>query len=191
MKPLFWNALFLMVACAALAQVAPPLSAAKERMFFPRDSVWGWVQFDVAPPHNEPDPNLCRVNSGSFGGAAAPCNAFGRYLISGKIDLRPFGRGPLRRFMLFGEPTGVFGKNVPQKLYTWSMSPIGVERTWGFGIDLGRGFQLRGTQHGLFQRIGSRSQYLGPADLGTNGPWGRYNTVGVRKYFGRLRVSEQ
>ena len=30
-----------------------------DRMFFPRDMFWGWAQFDLAPPHNEIDPNLC------------------------------------------------------------------------------------------------------------------------------------
>ena len=29
-----------------------------DRMFFPRDMFWGWVQLDLAPPHNEIDPCL-------------------------------------------------------------------------------------------------------------------------------------
>ena len=30
----------------------------EDRMFFPRDMLWGWAQVDLAPPHNEIDPNL-------------------------------------------------------------------------------------------------------------------------------------
>ncbi|PYY16447.1 MAG: hypothetical protein DMG61_04325, partial [Acidobacteria bacterium] len=37
------------------------------RMFFPHDTFWGYAQFDVAPPHNEIDPNLCRADSGMTG----------------------------------------------------------------------------------------------------------------------------
>ncbi len=29
-----------------------------ERMFLPRDAFWGYGQFDLAPPHNEIDPNF-------------------------------------------------------------------------------------------------------------------------------------
>ncbi|HWZ76606.1 MAG TPA: hypothetical protein VNX87_08715, partial [Candidatus Sulfotelmatobacter sp.] len=75
-----------------------------DRMFFPKDMLWGWAQFDLAPPHNEIDPNLCAGNSYVDGGANAPCNMFARYMLSGILEVRPFGRGPLRRFMVFGAP---------------------------------------------------------------------------------------
>ena len=167
---------------------AQQLNAPKqERMFFPSDTLWGYAQFDVAPPHNEIDPNLCASNAGNFGGANAPCNAFARYMLSGVLEVRPFGRGPFRRFVLFGEPRFLFGKNVPQKLYTGSFDAIGVERSWGAAIYLGKGFEARVTQQFLFDRLGARDRYLGQADLGPNGPWGRYNTIGVRKYFGSRR----
>ena len=126
-------------------------------------------------PKSETDP---------FGGKDAPCNAFARYLLSGYVAVRPFARTQLRRLFFFGAPTFVFGKNIPQTLYTWSPAAIGWERSWGAGIEIGRGFELRVSQHFLFQRFGARDRYLGPADLGTNGPWGRYNVIGVRKYFG-------
>ena len=73
---------------------AQELDAPKqERMFLPSDTLWGYAQFDVAPPHNEIDPNLCASNAGNFGGANAPCNAFARYMLSGLLEVRPFGRG--------------------------------------------------------------------------------------------------
>jgi hypothetical protein len=172
--------------CAGL-QAQQPGSTADERMFLPKDTFWGYAQFDLAPPHNEIDPNLCAGNARNYGGAAAPCNAFARYMLSGLLEARPFGRGPLRRFMLFGQPSFLFGKNVPQSLYTWSWDAIGVEHSWGAAIYMGRGFEMRVTQHFLFDRFGARSRYLGPADLGSNGPWGRYNAFGVRKYFGTRR----
>jgi hypothetical protein len=158
-----------------------------ERMFFPKDMFWGWAQLDLAPPHNEIDPNLCAGNARQYGGANAPCSMFARYMLSGVLEVRPFGRGPLRRFMVFGAPAFLFGKNVPQALYTWSPDAIGVEHSWGAGIYLNKGFEFRVTQHFLFDRLGARDTYLGIADLGNNGPWGRYMSLGVRKTFGTRR----
>jgi hypothetical protein len=160
---------------------------AGDRMFFPRDMLWGWAQLDLAPPHNEIDPNLCAGNVGIVGGANAPCSMFARYMLSGILEVRPFGRGPLRRFMVYGAPAFLFGKNVPQALYTWSPDAIGIEHSWGAGIYLNKGFEFRITQHFLFDRLGARSGNVGPGDLGTNGPWGRYMSVGVRKTFGTRR----
>lgn len=162
-------------------------ASSNDRMFFPKDMFWGWAQFDLAPPHNEIDPNLCAGNSYVDGGANAPCNMFARYMISGILEVRPFGRGPLRRFMLFGAPAFLFGKNVPKTLYTWSPDAIGIEHSWGAGIYLTRGFEFRVTQHFLFDRLGARNKNLGVADLGNNGPWGRYMSLGVRKTFGTRR----
>ncbi len=166
------------------ATAKPPV---EDRMFFPRDMFWGWAQLDLAPPHNEIDPNLCTGNAGQYGGASAPCSLFARYMLSGVLEVRPFGRGILRRFMVYGAPTFLFGKTVPKTLYTWSPDAIGVEHSWGAGIYLGKGFEFRVTQHFLFDRLGARDKNLGTADLGTNGPWGRYMTVGVRKTFGTRR----
>jgi hypothetical protein len=174
------------VLCAG-SQAQMASASPNERMFFPADTFWGYAQFDLAPPHNEIDPNLCAANARNYGGANAPCNAFARYMLSGQVEVRPFGRGPLRRFMLFGQPSFLFGKNVPQSLYTWSFDAIGLEHSWGAAVYMGRGFEMRVTQHLLFDRFGARDRFLGPADLGPNGPWGRYNAIGVRKYFGTRR----
>ena len=81
----------------------------------------------------------------------------------------------------------LFGKNVPKTLYTWSPDAIGIEHSWGAGIYLNKGFEFRVTQHFLFDRLGARDTNLGPADLGNNGPWGRYMSLGVRKTFGTRR----
>jgi len=158
---------------------------AQDRMFFPRDMLWGWAQLDLAPPHNEIDPNLCAANAGQY--PQPQCSLFARYMLSGVLEVRPFGRTPLRRLMVYGAPTFLFGKNVPKTLYTWSPDAIGVEHSWGIGVYLNKGFEFRVTQHFLFDRLGARSTNLGPADLGTNGPWGRYFSVGVRKTFGTRR----
>jgi len=162
-------------------------AANAERMFFPKDWYWGWAQFDLAPPHNEVDPNLCAANAGQYGGKNAQCSAFARYMISGTIELRPFGQTWLRGVMVFFDPTFLFGKTVPQYLYTWSWSGIGMEYAWGVGYDLPKRFEVRFTGHPVIQRFGARDQPLGPAWLGSNGPWGQYNTIGVRKYFGIRR----
>jgi hypothetical protein len=186
-----WMKSFSFLAVAVLlcagTQAQQSNSTSGERMFFPSDTLWGYAQFDIAPPHNEIDPNLCAANAGKYGGVNAPCNAFARYMLSGLVEVRPFGRGQLRRFMLFAEPHFLFGKNIPQTLYTWSFDSIGVERSWGAAIYLGKGFEFRATQHFQFARFGYRDRFLGAADLGPNGPWGRYNAFGVRKYFGTRR----
>jgi hypothetical protein len=156
-------------------------------MFFPSDMFWGWAEFNLAPPHNEIDPNLCAGNAGQYGGANAPCSLFARYMLSGMLEVRPFGRGPLRRFMVFGAPAFLFGKTIPKTLYTWSPDAIGIEHSWGVGIFIAKGFEFRVTQHFLFDRLGARNTNLGIADLGNNGPWGRYVTLGVHKSFGTRR----
>jgi len=202
MKTLAWILVFPLLICTlTAAQSSPSASSpqdtgtktqdlgtkAEDRMFFPHDMFWGWAQFDIAPPHNEIDPNICAGNAGQYGGVNAPCSMFARYMLSGMLEVRPFGRGELRRFMVFGAPAFLFGKTIPQTLYTWSPDAIGIEHSWGVGIFIAKGFEFRVTQHFLFDRLGARDTHLGVADLGNNGPWGRYATVGVRKSFGTRR----
>ncbi len=154
---------------------------------FPKTGTGDGREFDLAPPHNEIDPNLCAANAGNYGGVNAQCNAFARYQLSGTIEIRPIGRTIARRLNFFFDPNFLFGKNVPQTLYTWSWDGIGMEYKWGVGIDLPKRFEFRFTQHPNIARFGSRDQPLGPAWLGPNGPWGQYNTIGIRKYFGTRR----
>ncbi len=210
MKCLLLHLVVLAISCAALAQTSQtttspespaqatqsaqtptptPSSQPEKRLFFPKNWYWGWAQFDLAPPHNEIDPNLCAANAGApqYGGVNAPCSAFARYQISGNVEIYPIGRTIARRLMFFYEPNFLFGKNLPQVLYTWSWSGIGMEYKLGVGVDLPKGFQFRYTNHPDIARFGSRDQPLGPAWLGANGPWGQYNTIGVRKYFGTRR----
>jgi hypothetical protein len=164
--------------------------APEERWWLPKGNwIYGYAEFDLAPPHNEPDPNFCAANAGDYGGANSQCNLFARYLLLGQVSVRPFGKTVLRRVKIFWNPTFVFGNNVPQYKYTWSWDGIGWERQWGADVYLGRRFDLRLTQQYLFERFSSRP--LGPAYLGPNGPWGRFFTVGVRKYFGNPRVLDE
>src|SRR5271155_3507719 len=106
MKTLAWVLTFPILICSlGRAQSAPPASSSpgsvtqgiggEDRMFFPRDMFWGWGQLDLAPPHNEIDPNLCAGNAGQYGGVNAPCSMFARYMLSGMLEVRPFGRGEL------------------------------------------------------------------------------------------------
>ena len=142
------------------AQPAPS-PPPQERLFFPKDWYWGWAEFDLAPPHNEIDPNLCAANAGNYGGVNAQCNAFARYQLSGTIEIRPIGRTIARRLNFFFDPNFLFGKNVPQTLYTWSWDGIGMEYKWGVGIDLPKRFEFRFTQHPNIQRFGSRDRAAG------------------------------
>ena len=67
-----------------------------ERMFFPRDTFWGYGQFDLAPPHNEIDPNICRADAGISGGVDSLCNAFARYMISYYVEAHRLSRQRFR-----------------------------------------------------------------------------------------------
>ena len=58
--------IFFAAALTATAQQKPTAAVDGGRLFFPRNFIWGYSQFDVAPPHNEPDPNLCAANAGDF-----------------------------------------------------------------------------------------------------------------------------
>jgi hypothetical protein len=164
--------------------------APEERWWLPKGNwIYGYGEFDFAPSHNEPDPNMCAANAGDYGGANSQCNLFARYLLSGQVWVRPFGKTALRRIKVWWTPTLLFGKNVPQYLYTYSWQGIGMENEWGADIYLGHRFDFRLQQHFLFTRFGDRP--LGPAYLGPNGPWGRYFTIGVRKYFGNPKVFDE
>src|SRR5947208_14235682 len=86
-RHLLWM-LICLASAALAAQQAHPSVGNSDRMFFPGDMFWGYGQFDLAPPHNEIDPNLCRADAGKFGGANAPCNAFARYMVSRSEERR-------------------------------------------------------------------------------------------------------
>jgi hypothetical protein len=122
MKTLAWIFVFpLLISVLGRAQSAAPANESLDakpqpRMFLPSDTLWGWAQLDLAPPHNEIDPGICAGNAGQFGGVNAPCSMFARYMISGMLEVRPFGRGQLRRFMVFVAESCVFLNNITQKL---------------------------------------------------------------------------
>jgi len=63
MKRLWWILMVLALNGGLDAQTAN-VSQTQERMFLPRDTFWGYAQFDLAPPHNEIDPNICAGNAG-------------------------------------------------------------------------------------------------------------------------------
>lgn len=152
--------------------------------FFPHNWIRGYTDFAVAPPHNEPDLGRCMFPQPvSAGGAASACTAYARYLFSGYIEFQPIGRTPARHFFLFFEPKFSFGRNIPQVSYSASMEPIAYDRSIGIGFQLPRNFELRATQHQV-DYLGRYRKSLGPADLGTSGPYGLYSTFSVRWSFG-------
>ncbi|MGH9544136.1 MAG: hypothetical protein ACRD23_02865, partial [Terriglobales bacterium] len=71
-RALLWILVCLTVCGELSAQTEPAKAPAthdgSERMFLPRDTFWGYGQFDLAPPHNEIDPNICRADAGISGG---------------------------------------------------------------------------------------------------------------------------
>jgi len=176
---------------AATAPASPAPAGAswgvpEGRTFFPHDWVRGYVDFGVAPPHNEPDLGRCSPVGSvivSAGGANSTCNAYARYLWSGYLEVQPFGKTFARHVFLFFTPTFSFGNNVPQFKYTASMAPIAFERSVGVAVELPKNFEVRVTQHQV-DWLGRYGKNVGPADLGTSGPYGLYTTIAARWYFG-------
>jgi hypothetical protein len=176
----------------ASASAPKPLSwgVPEGRMFFPHDWVRGYVDYEVAPPHNEPDLGRCTQSQTiiiAAGGANSPCNAYARYLLGGYLEVQPFGKTLARHLFLFFTPTFSFGNNVPQFKYTASMAGIAFERAVGIGFELPKNFEIRVTQHQV-DWLGKYKNPIGTGtpglDLGTSGPYGLYATVGARWYFG-------
>ena len=164
----------------------PSWGVPQGRTFFPRNWLRGYAGFDVAPPHNEPDLGRCSQSHAvivAAGGADSPCNAYARYLLSGYLEIQPFGRTFARHVFVFFTPTFSFGNNVPQFKYTASMAGIAFERAVGIGIELPKNFEFRVTQHQV-DWLGKYNHNVGLADLGTAGPYGLYSTIGARWYFG-------
>jgi hypothetical protein len=154
-----------------------------DRTLFPSHWIRGYLDFDLAPPTNEPDLGRCSASTGQFGGANAPCAAFARYLFGGYVELHPFGRTQLRQVLLFYTPRVSFGNNVPQVSYTAAITPIAWDHALGIGIQLPTNFEFRAEGHRV-EWLGRYRTDLGPADLHGVGPYGGYATVGMRWNFG-------
>jgi hypothetical protein len=175
-------------AAAAAASAPNPSSwgVPKGRTLFPHNWLRGYVNFDVAPPHNEPDLGRCSQSHTVIimaGGANSNCNAYARYLLGGYLEIQPFGKTIARHLFLFFTPTFSFGNNVPQFKYTASIAGIAYERAVGIGFELPKNFEIRVTQHQV-DWLGKYNHNVGLADLGTSGPYGLYSTIGARWYFG-------
>jgi hypothetical protein len=171
---------------AAPAPKLAPWGVPEGRAFFPHNWVRGYVDFDVAPPHNEPDLGRCSPVGSVIvvaGGANSNCNAYARYLLGGYLEIQPFGKTMARHLFVFFTPTFSFGNNVPQFKYTASMAGIALDRSVGVGFELPKNFELRVTQHQV-DWLGKYNHNVGLADLGTSGPYGLYTTVGARWSFG-------
>jgi hypothetical protein len=168
----------------ALASNHPAIFRTEARAFFPKNWIRGYTDFEVAPSHNEPDLGRCMFpQPASAGGTASACTAYARYMLSGYLELQPFGRTPARHIFFFFEPRISFGRNIPQLTYASSMEPIAYDRSIGIGFQLPRNFELRATQHQV-DYLGRYGKLLGSADLRTTGPYGLYATFGVRWSFG-------
>jgi hypothetical protein len=161
----------------------PMLSQTGDRWLFPRNFVRGYLDFQVAPPHNEVELGLCMPGDGIAAGQTARCGGYARYIWSGYIEFQPVGRGPLRRVFFFMEPKLFGGDNLPQQSYTASASPILWERSLGAAIELPRGFELRTQTHRtmLLGRYGAKPTAVTGLP---HGPYGLHSTVGVRWRFG-------
>jgi len=172
---------------AAVSKGKAASSTAGGRYFFPKNFVRGFVESEMDPPHNERDLGRCVAAAGAYGGVNAPCAAFGRYALGGYLEFRPFARKvgpvPLHRLSFFFEPRSYFGRNVPQYRYSGSADIFLYERSIGLALGLPKDFELRWWQHQNYW-LGRYGNYLGPSDLGKNGPYGLYSGVSVRWYFG-------
>jgi hypothetical protein len=157
-------------------------AAADGATLFPENWVRGYVDFQVAPPSNEPDLGRCAAFTTQYG-PSAPCAAFARYMVGGYMEVQPFGRGFLRRVFLYAQPLLSMGNNVPQISYTASADPIALDSSLGMGIELSKHFEFRAVRHEIYW-LGRYNHYLGFADVGPGGLYGKFSTFGARYYFG-------
>jgi len=165
----------------AASQNSSQVSSSKDYnqgpLLFGKNSLRGYGDFELAPPHNEPDLGRCNQPQPN-------CTAFARYIMGGYIEFQPFARTPLKHAYFFFQPNFFFGNNIPQVKYTYSMAPLAWERTMGLAIQLPKHFELRITNHGVTS-FSPFDQSLGAFDSGPNKePLGIYNTIGIRWYFG-------
>ena len=165
----------------AASQNSSHISSSKDynqgRLLFGKNFLRGYGDFELAPPHNEPDLGRCNQPQPT-------CSAFARYIMGGYIEFQPFARTPLKHAYFFFQPNFFFGNNIPQVNYTYSMAPLAWERTMGLAIQLPKHFELRVTNHGVTS-FSPFDQSLGAFDSGPNKePLGIYNTIGIRWYFG-------
>jgi len=163
---------------------AAAFGTSETRTFFPHHWIRGHLDFQVAPPHNEPDLSRCsQLPAANFGGADSQCTAYARWVVSGYIELQPIGRTFFRHVFVFFTPEFFFGRNVPRYSYTASFEPMADSRSIGVGLELPKNFELRLTsEHSDW--LGRYTKDLGPADLGTEPPYGDNATVGLRWSFG-------
>jgi len=152
------------------------------RILFPRDWLRGFTDFESAPPHNEPDLGRCGPTP-LADAASTSCTAYPRYMISGYLEIQPFGRTFLRHAFVFYQPRFSFGRNVPHMSYSASFEPMAYERSVGVGVELPMHLEFRLVQH-RSEWLGRYAGKLGATDLTTAGPYGLYSTVGLRWYFG-------
>jgi hypothetical protein len=158
------------------------VSGSENRSFFPQDSIRGYVDFQIAPPHNEVDLGLCALTTSNPYPLHRTCTAYARYVWSGYMEVQPMGRGLLRGFFIFIDPKVFGGENLPQQRYTASAAPILWESTVGAGFELPKNFELRLTHHQVYLL----GRYTGgaAATLRPDGPYGLNTTAGVRWNFG-------
>jgi hypothetical protein len=169
---------------ATVQQLSAAAPVQAERRFFPQNFVRGYIDFEIAPPHNEIDTGLCALATNNTDFEHHPtCTAYARYVWSSYLELQPFGRGQWQRLFFFVEPKLYGGENLPQHSYTASASLILWERTLGVGVELPQGFELRVKNHHV-NLLGRYTETGGTATLRTDGPYGQYTTVGVRWNFG-------
>ena len=189
-QALLWIFLCLAMSGVLSAQEASSKGAspaASDRLFFPRDMFWGYGQFDLAPPHNEIDPNLCRADAGISGGVNDPCNAFARYMLSGYVEVGLSAAPNCGGFScsenldsylarIFRKPF-IPGRSTPSE---WSGAGV-RESTWGRA-----------------SKCAGPSTFCSAASALATGTWGQPTSVpmargagttliGVRKYFGQRR----
>ena len=180
---------------ATLRRRPPPVPAreagivgrARRTKFFPHNWVRGYVGFDVAPSHNEPDLGRCSpVADRNHQPPAEPIPTATPTRATCWAAISKCSRSGKRSratCFVFFTPTFSFGNNVPQFKYTASMAGIAFERAVGVGIELPKNFEIRVTQHQV-DWLGKYNNNVGLADLGTSGPYGLYTTIGARWYFG-------
>jgi hypothetical protein len=161
--------LICLAACTTGSLAAPEDS---DRWF----DAYGFVDFSLYPPHNEPDLNLRGYTPAWVTGQGYDWygDAFPRYGLEANLTLE------LRRYnkvFVFFNPYLPMGQTTPQVEYGWSAQPIGIRLHFGIGYHLTDHFDLL-LQHHNWEFFGKYRNVMIP-----EGSYGGWNSITARYRF--------
>ena len=140
---LLWTVLCLVMPGAVQAQ-SDSVTDTTDRMFLSSRHAYGATgNLTWRLRTTRSIPICARETLSDYGGVNAPCSLFARYMFSGLVEVRPFGKGQFRRFMVFGQPAVLIWQDRPAgALHLVVLTPSDIEQSWGLGVYIRQGIRI-------------------------------------------------